>query len=339
MQQAHFTATARNFRWFPEVWSYNRCMYHATNQSKSTTVLIRGLAYHVRQWGDERLPKLFMLHGWMDVSASFQFLVDQLQGDWHVIAPDWRGYGESASARGDGASPDTYWFPDYMADLDALLDHFSPLAPVDLVAHSMGGNIACLYAGVRPHRVASLVNLEGYGMPDTQATQAPRRYAKWMDEIKAGTSLRPYASIDKVVERLTKNNPRLPEDKARWLAGFWSKPVADGYVLRADSAHKVSYPILYRVEEALACWRAITAPVLLIESDEVDTFHQFTRSAAYRTRLDAFTNFAAVTVHNAGHMLHHDQPKIVADLIESFVKKSSLQKASIQQSVALHGTL
>ena len=313
-------------------------MYQAINQSKSTTVLVRGLNYHVRTWGDEHLPKLFLLHGWMDVSASFQFLVDQLQNDWYIIAPDWRGYGESACAPGNGPSPDTYWFPDYMADLDALLDHFSPHEPVDLVAHSMGGNIACLYAGARPHRVASLVNLEGYGMPGTQADQAPRRYAKWMDEIKAGVSLRPYTSIDKVVERLTKNNPRLTLDKARWLAGFWSKPVDDGFALQADPAHKVSYPILYRVEEVLACWRAITAPVLLIESDEVDTFHQFTRSAAYRVRLDAFTHFEAVTVQNAGHMLHHDQPKIVADLIELFVKKSTVQKSLFQKSAATLGT-
>ena len=137
---------------------------------------------------------------------------------------------------------------------------------------------------------------------------------------------------------MTKNNPRLTLDKARWLAGFWSKPVDDGFALQADPAHKVSYPILYRVEEVLACWRAITAPVLLIESDEVDTFHQFTRSAAYRVRLDAFTHFEAVTVQNAGHMLHHDQPKIVANLIELFVKKSTIQKSLLQKSAATLGT-
>ena len=320
-----------------EAPSYNKGMYQAINQSRSITIPVRGLNYHVRTWGDEHHPKLFFLHGWMDVSASFQFLVDQLKGDWHIIAPDWRGYGESDSAAGSAlnpaSSPDTYWFPDYMADLDALLDHFSPLEPVNLVAHSMGGNIACLYAGVRPHRVAGLVNLEGYGMPDTQPDQAPRRYAKWMDEIKVGVSLRPYASIDKVIERLIKNNPRLPEDKARWLAGYWSKPVADGYALRADPAHKVSYPILYRVEEVLACWRLITAPVLLIESDAVDSFHQFTRNPAYRVRFEAFANFQAVTVPNAGHMLHHDQPKVVADLVESFVKRLDAQNLTAQSNV------
>lgn len=49
----------------------------------------------VRHWGDESAPKLFMIHGWMDISASFQFVVDAFKCDWHVIAPDMRGFGHS----------------------------------------------------------------------------------------------------------------------------------------------------------------------------------------------------------------------------------------------------
>ena len=107
--------------------------------SRSEFISIRGLRYHVRHWGDAHAPKLFALHGWMDVSASFQFMVDCLQRDWHVIAPDWRGFGLT-----DRSGADSYWFPDYLGDLDALLQHFSPAAPVDLLGHSMGGNVACI---------------------------------------------------------------------------------------------------------------------------------------------------------------------------------------------------
>jgi len=82
--------------------------------SRSQFVDVRGLSYHVRTWGEAGAPKLFLLHGWMDVSASFQFLVDALAGQWHVLAPDWRGFGPSETPQ------DGYWFPDYVADLDAL---------------------------------------------------------------------------------------------------------------------------------------------------------------------------------------------------------------------------
>jgi alpha-beta hydrolase superfamily lysophospholipase len=102
--------------------------------SESLFVQVRGLRYHVRRWSARGAPKMVLLHGWMDVSASFQFLVDALQRDWDVYAPDWRGYGLTEWGRAD-----CYWFPDYLADLDALLAHIDPGNPVNLVGHSLGG--------------------------------------------------------------------------------------------------------------------------------------------------------------------------------------------------------
>jgi pimeloyl-ACP methyl ester carboxylesterase len=116
--------------------------------SRSEFINVRGLRYHVRCWGDTEAPKIFMLHGLLDVSASYQFLVDELRGDWQVIAPDWRGFGLT-----QWAGRDSYWFPDYLADLDFLLEAFQPDAPVNLVGHSMGANVTCMYSGIRPDRV------------------------------------------------------------------------------------------------------------------------------------------------------------------------------------------
>src|SRR5689334_13861351 len=144
--------------------------------SQSHIVHVRGLRYHVRTWGVPSQPKLVLLHGWMDVSASFQFLADALVGDWYVIAPDWRGFGLSECAS------EGYWFPDYIAGLDVLLRELSPEEPVHFVGHSMGGNVAGLYAGVRPTRIASLALLEGFGLPRTQSTAAPDRFEKWLTE-------------------------------------------------------------------------------------------------------------------------------------------------------------
>src|SRR5262245_57364897 len=170
--------------------------------SESIFVDVRGLRYHLRCWGDSEARKLFLLHGWMDVSASFQFLVDALQGDWRVIAPDWRGYGLS-----QWSPADSYWFPDYLGDLDALLARLSPAEPATLVGHSMGGNVACLYAGVRAERVARLVNLEGFGLRGNDASQAPERYARWLDELVEPPRFRDYASFDELASRLQQGNP------------------------------------------------------------------------------------------------------------------------------------
>ena len=95
---------------------------------------IRGVCYHVREWGEGNHPLLVLLHGWGDCSASFQFMVDHLEMDWHVVAPDWRGFGMTEQRVW------SYWFPDYLADLDLLLSIYSPDEPVNLLGHSMGAN-------------------------------------------------------------------------------------------------------------------------------------------------------------------------------------------------------
>ena len=220
---------------------------HPMNVSRSRFLDIRGLRYHVREWGAEDAPLLVMLHGWMDVSASFQFVVDALARDWHVAAPDWRGFGRSERTHAD-----SYWFPDYLADLDRLLDALSPQAPVRLLGHSMGGNVAMLYAGVRPARVCALLNLEGFGLRDGAPEHAPARYAQWLDELRAGASLRDYASLDEVAARLMKNNPRLTAERAAFLAPHWSEPDGAGRLrIAGDPAHRIVNPVQYRWSEAL----------------------------------------------------------------------------------------
>ena len=284
--------------------------------SESRFFDIRRMRYHVRHWPGDAARPLVLLHGWMDVSASFQFLVDALAGDWDVYAPDWRGYGLT-----DWGQSDCYWFPDYLADLDALLERIRPDRAVNLVGHSLGGNVAALYAGVRPSRVAKLVNLEGFGMSATRPEQAPGRYARWLEELRAPPGLRPYASFTALADRLQKNNPRLTRDRAEFLARHWGRETKDGgVVLRGDPAHKIINPILYRYEEACAIWQQVAAPVLWVDASESDTLRRMKiNQDEYAERRAAFARLRYVTLSNAGHMLHHDQPEQLARLLESFL--------------------
>ena len=280
---------------------------------------LRGIRYHVRTWGAPDAPRVVMLHGWMDVSASFQFLVDALARDWQVIAPDWRGFGRSQW------SGTPYWFPDYYADLDALLDIYSPDAPVCLVGHSMGGNIACTYSGIRPDRVAKLVSLEGFGYLRMTPDMAPGRYERWLGELRNPPRFKPYPSLDAVAARLTARNSRLTEARARFLAGHWSRRLDDGtYVLLADPGHKLSNPVLNRVEENVACWRRVTAPVLWIWGRQTNSRGwQNDTPEQIAQRRGAFRRFREEVIEDAGHMLHHDQPEALARLIEPFLLDGS----------------
>lgn len=291
----------------------------AMKPSCSEYLPIRGLSTHVRHWGREGAPKLVMLHGWMDVSASFQFVVDCLQHDWHVIAPDWRGFGLSASPQAD-----TYWFPDYIADLDALLQHYSPAETVPLLGHSMGGNVAALYAGIRPERVSKLVDLEGFGLPATHPKQAPGRFRKWLDELREAPQLRTYASQAEVAARLQKTNPRLSDERAAFLSGHWARENAEGrWEILGDPAHKLSSPILFRVEEFVACLAKITAPVLWMEAEDTNVWQWMGPKEEVRLEIDRrlahIPQLQKEMIRDAGHMLHHDQPELLAQIIEAFL--------------------
>jgi pimeloyl-ACP methyl ester carboxylesterase len=301
--------------------------YLERRAARSLFVQLRGLAAHVLVWGDpancsRQRPPLVMLHGWMDVAASFQFVADALPDDRCVVALDWRGFGLSAATPAD-----SYWFPDYLADLDALLDSaelgLAPDAAIDLLGHSMGGNVAMMYAGIRPQRVRRLVNLEGFGLPDHPPSLAPQRYAHWLDELRRPVALPDHDTLEAVAARLMKKDPWLSSDKAAWLARHWSRQGADGrrHIL-ADPVHKRVNPVLYRAEEALACWRRIVAPLLWMEGDRTEMarwWGERYRRAEFESRLAAVAQVEKAVLSPAGHMLHHDQPQALAARLSAFL--------------------
>jgi len=291
----------------------------AIKPSRSEFLNIRGLRYHVRHWGPAQGPVIVMLHGWMDVSATFQFLVDAMQRDAHVIAPDWRGFGQTEWAQGG------YWFPDYLADLDALLAHYAPDAPVDLLGHSLGANVAGIYAGVRRERIQRLILLEGFGMLATTPSQAPQRFGQWLDEVQDAPFLRSYATRQDVASRLQKNNKRLTDARAEFLSGHWASENAEGeWALQADPRHRLSNPILYRLDEVLACWQTVQAPVLWVDAADSELMPRFgdpaQADAEIARRKANLPKVTSLRVQDAGHMLHHDQPEQIAKAIDAFLE-------------------
>ena len=184
-----------------------------------------------------------------------------------------------------------------------------------------GGNVAALYAGARPGRIRKLVNLEGFGMPPTRPEDAPRRYARWLDELRERPGLKPYRDFAELAARLRKANARLSAARADFLARHWGRETEDGsVVLRGDPAHKIVNPVLYRVEEAQACWRQVRAPVLWVEAAESDTATRMKLPAGeLAARRASFPNLRYEVLPDAGHMLHHDQPEALARLIEEFL--------------------
>lgn len=271
---------------------------------------------HIRRWGRPDAPPLVLLHGWMDVSASFQFVVDAFQNDWNIIAPDWRGFGPS------GWQGRSYWFPEYLADLELILEHYWPGQAVPLVGHSLGGVVSSLFAGLRPERVSRLINIEGFGLGPTTADMAPGRYREWMDQQKQPPRMHVYADRAAFARRLIHSDPRLSVERAAFLAEHLACPApsGDGVVWNGDPWHKARNAYLYRLDESMAIWREVQAPTLWMAARDSWVVRDFVqRPGDFEARKACFRDFKEAWVVDSDHMLHHDQPEQVAHLIESFL--------------------
>lgn len=257
---------------------------------------------------------MILLHGFQDTGETFQFLVDEFQRDRPLAALDWRGFGRS------GWAPDGYWFPDYLADLDQVLDQLSPDRPARLIGHSMGGNVASLYAGLRPGRVRSVVNLEGFGLPRTSPEQAPSRLIEWLDQIKTVPPLKTYDSLEHLASIIQFRYPRFGEVRSRFIAAAWGKMTEDGRVhLLGDPRHRWVNPVLYKREDAEAIWREVRAPMLMVLGEESNFLAKLGEDGADATWREMVGDIEIVHIAGAGHMLHIERPDVIAPLIERFL--------------------
>lgn len=280
----------------------------------STTCVVRSLRYHVHIGGPENGRLVFLLHGLMDTGASFAPLGQHLPADWRLIAPDWRGHGDSDPA------PQGYWFPDYVADLEALIQHYAgSQGQATLVGHSMGGQVASLLAGLRPTRISHLICLDSLNVPATPARDIPRRYRAWLDAQSRPPAPRSYDNIESLATRIRHRYPELLEAHITRLAQAWSKPDDHGRVrLATDPLHQVPFPGGFDPEEAMAVWRNVTASVLCLDASDSQA-RRWISAATLAQRRASFPHVKHAVIPDCGHMLHLEKPTAVAEHISKFV--------------------
>ncbi len=282
---------------------------------KKSTLEVRGLRTNIQEWGDPSNQTIILLHGWMDCGASYKFIAEHLANDYHLVAPDLRGFGETEHA-------DSYWFPDYFADLDVVIDKFSYGRPARLVGHSMGGNIVAMYAGIQPHKVSDVLVLEALGLPQTQPSEAPEKYRRWMRESLSDEPTRIYPNKDALMRSITKGNPSLSFEMISELAELWGKTLDDGIAmsLKHDHKHRFANPVRYNFDDVLEIWKEVTARVGLVMARNSWMFQQFSQS----DRIDVAKSALRVTepdyyiVDDSAHMLHLEQPEATANCIRQF---------------------
>jgi pimeloyl-ACP methyl ester carboxylesterase len=286
----------------------------------SHTFFSQRLRLHYVDWGNPSKPPLLLVHGGRDHCRNWDWVAAALREDWHVIAPDLRGHGDSQWST-DGS----YTMAGYIYDL-AQLVHQQRLAPVTIIAHSLGGNIALRYAGIYPDTVARLVAIEGVGLPSAMlAARAARTIAERMDEwireqrALAGRLPRRYASIEDAFKRMQTENPHLTAEQARHLTVHGANQNEDGtYSWKFDNYVRAWPPYDMSPRHIQDLWAAITCPTLILYGRE-----SWAGNPVEDGRTAAFRNARVVGVDGAGHWLHHDRLDEFLRIVRTFFTETS----------------
>ncbi|HWA62593.1 MAG TPA: alpha/beta hydrolase [Caulobacteraceae bacterium] len=270
----------------------------------SHTFVSQRLRLHYADWGNADAPPLILLHGGRDHCRNWDWVAQDLRRDYHIIAPDLRGHGDSAaSPSGD------YSMSAFVYDLAQLI-HQQRLAPVRIVAHSLGGGIALRYAGAFPETVAKLVAIEGLGpSPQSLAERAARpaseRLRRWVGETRqlAGRIPRRYASIEEAFGRMQGENRHLTPEQARYLTVHGVSQNEDGtYSWKFDNYVRSFSPVDFTADELKELWGNIACPILLVNGKE-----SWASDPRRDGQIGFFRDARAVAFDNAGHWVHHDR--------------------------------
>jgi pimeloyl-ACP methyl ester carboxylesterase len=262
------------------------------------------LRLHYVDWSNSSAPPLLMVHGGRDHCRNWDWLAEALQRDWHIIAPDLRGHGDSEWSK-DG----TYMMAGYVYDL-AQLVHQLKVAPVTIIAHSLGGNIALRYAGLYPENVAKLIAIEGLGpsprrIAERSATAFPERMRAWIDEQRglSGRLPRRYASIEDAFRRMQGENKHLTPEQARHLTQHGVNQNEDGtYSWKFDNYVRSWPPYDMTTRNVEELWSRIACPTLLVYGKE-----SWASNPDEDGRAKHFRNAEVVSFEGAGHWVHHDR--------------------------------
>ena len=272
------------------------------------------LKLHYVDWGSADKPPLLLIHGSRDHARNWDWVAQDLRRDYHIIAPDLRGHGDSQWAIGG-----SYAMVDYVLDVAQLLDALQ-LFPITIIGHSLGGSIALQYTGVYPDRVRKVVAIEGLGPPPSMIRDRPahQRMTEWIVEMQALAKRHPhrYASLDEAVARMREANPHLTPEQARHLTVHGSYRDEDGtYLWKFDNYVRAASPYLFNMQEARHFWNQITCPVLLIRGTE-----SWASDPEVDGRATSFCNYTAVNIEKAGHWVHHDQLDAFLNVVRPFLQ-------------------
>ncbi|MDP6172951.1 MAG: alpha/beta hydrolase [Rhodospirillales bacterium] len=293
-------------------------MIENPSQPTSHTYTSQRLRLHYLDWGNEDAPPLLLVHGGRDHARSWDWMARELSEDYHIIAVDQRGHGDSQwNAAGN------YVSDEFICDMAKLVDT-AGLAPVRILSHSMGSIVSLRYAGIFPQNVVKVMAIEGFGGRPSRrraSEDAPLhdRYRQWIERMRdfAERPLRRYPDMEEAIARMAEANAHLSAEQARHLTIHGVNRNEDGsFSWKFDPCFygRFLVPSGLNPPDGPDLWRQIICPVLLVRGADSWALGPEESGAA-----DNFKNVRCEIIQDAGHWVHHDQLDQVLELARGFL--------------------
>lgn len=256
--------------------------------------------------GPEKGRKWVFLHGLFGYAANWRKIVNSLESTERILSYDQRGHGRSMKPE-SGYAPDDYAYDLYKITEELSWERFV------LVGHSMGGRNALAFASRYPQKLERLVigDIGPEGDPS-----APDFYKKLLNSVPT-----PFASKAEAREyfknSFQKNAP--PLDKPQDVGAFLYSNLAtqeDGSIDWRFSKEAMFATVLQgRAKDQWSELRMLTMPTLVIRGENSK---ELSEEIFHKMQL-ANANIQGVTLANAGHWIHHDQPEAFLEALKNFV--------------------
>ena len=287
-----------------------------TESPSSHIYFSQRLRLHYVDWGNDDAPPLLLIHGGRDHCRNWDWIASELRDDYHIIAPDLRGHGDSQWLVGGG-----YLHIDYVYDIAQLIQQ-KHIAPVTIMGHSLGGSISLIYAGLYPETVTKLISIEGMGAPPSwssagEASRVEHRLQNWVRGLKhlSGRVPRKYQTLEDAFHRMQTENPHLTAEQARHLTVHGSNQNEDGtYSWKFDNYVRTFAPIGLNNDEVRTLYARIKCPTLLIYGKE-----SWASDPSRDGRTDVFKDVTVRGIDKAGHWSHHDQFDVFMQTLREFL--------------------
>jgi pimeloyl-ACP methyl ester carboxylesterase len=283
------------------------------------------VSLNVAEMGDRSKPLVICLHGFPEYWAAWEDVMRALGADFHVVAPDQRGFNLSDRPQGVEA----YRSKHIVADLAALANHLSPDRPFVLAGHDWGASIAYAYAFAHPQRLSHLVIANGVHPALFQraisGNPEQRRASQYMNRLRAeGAEARmaedDYRRTFNMLSGFSKTDWMTGDERARYMEA-WSRPGAMTGMLNWYRASPITVPAEGEpaahspIDDIPDTAMRVRVPHLLLWGEADEALRPVTTDGL----ADFAPNLTIRRFANSGHWLLHEQPQAVANAIRGFV--------------------